>query len=239
LSARLDGEAEPVPAVWTDEHLRGCAACRGWQQRASTLTRMLRVRPAQVTPDITDRVLAAAPRPHPRGLWWRAALVAVAIAQLALGVAQVLGVDTGMRSPAVLSGNMSAHLFDESTAWNLAMGLGMLWAGLRARTTAGFLPVLGGFLAVLGGFSVRDLIVGDVTPTRIISHGLLVVGFALVCVVHRLGRGDPVPGNAVTTDADGTTRDGTAANVDPGRSGDRGGARGRPPLRPASRRRAA
>ncbi|HOW96081.1 MAG TPA: zf-HC2 domain-containing protein, partial [Mycolicibacterium fallax] len=34
LSARIDGEREPVPAARVDEHLAGCADCTDWHIRA-------------------------------------------------------------------------------------------------------------------------------------------------------------------------------------------------------------
>lgn len=185
LSARLDGEQEPVPAEQTDAHLHDCAGCRAWQRDTVALTRILRVRPAVATPDLTERILDAAPTPNPRGWWPRVALAGVALAQLTLGLAQTLGVGTGMPTPAASPGDMSAHLLDESTAWNLALGLAMLWVALRARAAGGLLPVFGGFLAILTAFSVHDLMVGDATADRVASHGLLLVGFALVWLVHR------------------------------------------------------
>jgi predicted anti-sigma-YlaC factor YlaD len=60
LSARLDGEAEPVAPAVVDEHLSNCPACRRWEAEAARLTRVLRVRPAVETPDLTAAVLAAA-----------------------------------------------------------------------------------------------------------------------------------------------------------------------------------
>ncbi|HEX7662616.1 MAG TPA: zf-HC2 domain-containing protein [Pseudonocardiaceae bacterium] len=69
LSARLDGEAEPVDPARADRHLRGCSDCRAWREDSVMLTRLLRVRPAVDTPDLTTRVLAAALRLR---RWWRA-----------------------------------------------------------------------------------------------------------------------------------------------------------------------
>ncbi|MFB9903920.1 zf-HC2 domain-containing protein [Allokutzneria oryzae] len=187
LSARMDGEPEPVPETATDQHLRGCADCRSWQARATALTRTLRVRPAVSPPDLAPAVLAAAPAPRQPGRWTRAALVAVATTQLALGIAQLVGV-----APASAHGGhdepMGGHLFNESTAWNLALAVGMLWAALRARTVAGLLPVLTGFLVVLGGFSVHDLIVGAVPFARVASHVPLVIGLGLLYALHRQQR---------------------------------------------------
>lgn len=224
-----------MPAAWTDEHLAQCPACQQWQARATALTRALRVRPATATPDLVGPVLETAVLPAPsRGWWARAALGAVAVAQLTLGMAEVLGVDQGMPDMAG-----SAHLFNESTAWNLALGLGMLWAALRTRAASGMLPLLGGFLLVLGAFSVHDLLDGTATLGRVASHGLLVVGMGLLYAVHRghaddrsptPGRGDALPSSTADT---ATAADDSTIRPSGRPSG------GRPPLRPAGHHRAA
>jgi predicted anti-sigma-YlaC factor YlaD len=188
VSARLDGEPEPVPAARTDRHLAGCAECRDWRRRAAAQARALRVRPAPPVPDLTARVLATAWRPPGRQRRWRVALAVVAAVQVVLGVAQLAGWHAGMLS----GGGMSTHLFDESTAWNLALGVGMAWVAWRSRAALGLLPVFGGFLLLLTGFCVRDAMAGEVTGVRLAEHGLLVIGFSLMLVVHRDGR-EPTP----------------------------------------------
>lgn len=202
LSARLDGETEPVPAESTDRHLAGCAACRTWQRQATALTRRLRVRPAVAEPDLTDRVLATAWPPRAgTGGRWRIALAVVAAAQLALGLAQLLGWHAGM--PAAGGHDMGAHLFDESTAWNVALGLGMAWVAWRARAAAGLIPVVGGFLVLLTAFCIRDLAAGTVTAMRVSEHGLLLIGFTLMLMVRRAaadGTHGPATRSAATVD---------------------------------------
>ncbi|WP_367127721.1 zf-HC2 domain-containing protein [Saccharothrix sp. HUAS TT1] len=64
LSARLDGEVEPVPAAETDAHLAQCPACTRRQAGAQALTRSIRVRPAGPGPEFVDAVPAAAPPRH-------------------------------------------------------------------------------------------------------------------------------------------------------------------------------
>ncbi|MDI3313544.1 MAG: zf-HC2 domain-containing protein [Mycobacterium sp.] len=59
VSARLDGEAEPVAPAVVDDHLSKCPACRRWQAAAARLTRALRVRPVVETPDLVTGVLSA------------------------------------------------------------------------------------------------------------------------------------------------------------------------------------
>ncbi len=189
----MDGEAEPVSGESTDAHLAGCVACRNWLQRAAVLNRALRVRPASAVPDLAPRVLAATSTlRRRRGLGWRIALACVAVAQFGLGAAEALGWSTGMGHSGQLMGGMSAHLFNESTCWNLALAAGLAWVAWRADSVGGLLPVFGGFLLLLTGYCVHDLVTGDATVARVASHGLLVVGFVLMVVVdRRYGRSGP------------------------------------------------
>ena len=195
LSARIDGEPEPYPADRVDRHLADCRHCQTWQRRATGLTRALRVRPVPSVPDVTDAVLARAWRPGRTLARWRIALAAVAGLQIALGVAQVLGWRAGMTPGMVMHGDMATHLFDESTAWNLALGIGMAWVAWRTRAVAGTLPMFGVFLTALTAFCVRDVAVGDVTAIRIAEHGLLLIGFTLMLMLRRANgqQGSPAP----------------------------------------------
>ncbi|GAA3512037.1 zf-HC2 domain-containing protein [Actinocatenispora rupis] len=195
LSARLDGEAGPDPAV--DAHLAGCAACRDWSERAVALTRRLRVRPVPPAPDLTDRIMAAAPPPAPpRGTGWRVALAVVALAQLGLGVGQLFGWHAG--SP-VMPAAMESHLFNESTAWNVALAFGLGWVAWRGAA-GGLLPVFGGFLVLVGAYSAHDLVSGTATAARVLTHGLLLLGFVLMLVVDRRGRPRTGPVTAMPDD---------------------------------------
>jgi predicted anti-sigma-YlaC factor YlaD len=233
LSARADGEPEPVPAGETDAHLAACAACRGWQEGAAALTRALRLRAAVDVPDLTGAILAAVPpvTPSTRGWTARAVLAGVAVAQLTLGLAQVFGVDTGHAG----HGGGATHLFNESTAWNLALGLGMFWTALRPRATTGMVPVMAAFVAVLVPFSAQDLLSGAAPVSRITSHALLVIGLALLLVVHRgrsPGDGTPSSRSPLTTPTDLGGAADVPANPDPG-------GRSWGHLRPVSRKHAA
>ncbi|HEX7309093.1 zf-HC2 domain-containing protein [Lentzea sp.] len=191
LSARLDGEDEGVPAAEVDAHLETCAPCHEWQETATALNRTLRVRPATPVPDLTAAIVAAAPpvtRAAPRGWLARTLLGGVAIAQLTLGLAQVLGTGSSSHGGHA-TGVDSSHLFNESTAWNLALGLGLLWTALRPAATAGMLPVTAAFVAVLIPYSASDLLSGTATAGRVLSHSLLLAALALLALTHFRGRG--------------------------------------------------
>jgi predicted anti-sigma-YlaC factor YlaD len=229
LSARLDGEDELGPAEHTDGHLDRCAACQVWWRRASGLNRTLRVRPATPVPDLTAVILENAPPPAPAQGWWaRGALTAVASAQVALALGQVFGMLT------IHHGGepVATHLFNESTAWNLALGIGMLWAAFRPRVTSGLIPALTAFVVVLFAYSTHDLITGAAPVQRVAGHTLLVAGLILLVVVNRQ-TGTPSPGSAAGTGSASTSA------ADPPEPGPADDSTGRPPLRPASRHDAA
>jgi predicted anti-sigma-YlaC factor YlaD len=216
ISARLDGEAAPVSEDQLARHLAECTGCRAWEQRAGDLSRALRVRPVERSPDLVGAVVRAHESQRGRVLqrWPRILLGCVALCQVALGISQVLSSHGSAAHPV---GGMptAGHLFNESTAWNIALGLGLLWCAFRVRATAGVVPVLSAFLAVLTGFCVVDFINAAVSAGRLASHGLLVLGLVLLVVVQRdRGRGWPRPGRAHAAD------DGAPPNASDARIGE-------------------
>ncbi|MEQ0561191.1 hypothetical protein ABJI51_19060 [Amycolatopsis sp. NEAU-NG30] len=201
LSARLDGEAEPVSP---DGHLAGCAACQEWFAGAQRLRRAMLLRPAPPVPDLTEAILERTPAPSGEGWGLRIALAVVAIGQLGLAFAQLLG---------TAGAHGVAHLDHESGAWNLAVGIGLLAAVARPKTAAGQLPLLTGFVGVLLVLSAGDLAAGQVTLSRLATHLLVVLGLALLYAVHRhhhRDRGTPLP--AATAD-DGATTGGSTVDT--------------------------
>ncbi|MHA6805886.1 zf-HC2 domain-containing protein [Salinifilum ghardaiensis] len=185
LSARLDGEAPPVPAEHVEQHLAECSACRSWEQRARDLSRSLRLRPVHPVPDVSRSVVeAAASRPRRPARWPRVLLACVAVCQIALGASQLTGLpgSGGDHAERALT---AGHLFNESTSWNLALGLGLLWCAYRVRASAGLIPVLSAFLAVLTGFCAVDFANSAVSVSRLAAHGLLVLGLVCLLLVHR------------------------------------------------------
>src|SRR5260370_32457331 len=60
-SARLDGAASELEAKALDAHLAGCPGCRAWAAEAAKVTALARLAPADRVPDLTARIMAAAP----------------------------------------------------------------------------------------------------------------------------------------------------------------------------------
>ncbi len=195
LSARIDGEAEPIPADMTDRHLGTCSACRGWYRSAETLRRTMILQTAPPVPDLTAAITADLPPARRAPQLARAALAAVAVAQTGVALAQLFGSGTSGHGAF-----MMGHMTHESAAWNLAVGIGLIWAALRTRTAAAQLPMLSVFVGALTAASLLDLIRGDVTAARLATHIPVLVGVALLYLVHRLHCDGGEPGHLQSTD---------------------------------------
>ncbi|HTX97550.1 MAG TPA: DUF2275 domain-containing protein [Mycobacterium sp.] len=192
LSARIDGEREPVPTLRVDEHLGSCAGCREWYSRAVEQTQHLRrlVGRSQVSavPKSRDRSPARPPLPAwATATWQRWALSVVGVIQIGLAAAQGFGVDVGMPSrghDAIMGG----HLLNESTAWLAALGVVMVVAALRPAAASGLAAVLVVFSIVLAGFVMNDAASGAVTVVRLLSHLPVLAGTLLALLVWRAAR---------------------------------------------------
>ena len=199
LSARIDGEREPVPAARVDEHLVGCGACREWQAAAIEQTRLLRRLAGRSQ-------LAAVREPTPersRSIGWaqvswrRWALGAVGVVQLGLALAQALGADLGLPQA-----HSAGHVLNESTAWSAALGVVMLAAASRPVMAGGLMWVLATFGAFLFLYEVIDTDEGHVTLDRPLTHLPVVLGAVLAYLVWRRDResGGPQPDRPVVAD---------------------------------------
>jgi predicted anti-sigma-YlaC factor YlaD len=183
LSARIDGEREPIPAARVDEHLAGCDSCRQWQAAAVEQTQLMRRLAGRSQ---LSAVRSAPDRPAPRVrrpsiTWPRWALGAVGVVQLGLAIAQGLGADLGVGQHAATGG----HVLNESTAWSAALGVVMLAAAVRPVAASGLAWVLGVFTAFLVAYEISDTDAGHITIDRPLSHLPVVAGAVLALLVWR------------------------------------------------------
>jgi len=185
LSARIDGEREPVPAARVDEHLAGCQSCRDWQAAAIEQTQLLRRMAGRSQLAAVRDPIAEPIQGMRRGAvpWRRWALGAVGVVQLGLAVAQGLGADLGVPHAA-----SAGHVLNESTAWSAALGVVMLMAALRPVMAGGLMWVLATFAAFLLLYEVIDTDEGRVTFDRPLTHLPVVVGAVLAFLVWRRDR---------------------------------------------------
>lgn len=198
LSARIDGEREPIPAARVDEHLLGCDSCRQWQAAAVEQTQLMRRLAGRSQ---LSAVRSAPDRQPPRMRgpsvsWPRWALGAVGVVQLGLAIAQGLGAHLGVPHAAT-----AGHVLNESTAWSAALGVVMIAAAVRPVVAGGLTWVLGAFAAFLMLYEITDTEAGRVTIDRPLTHLPVVVGTVLALLVWRRDHGQ------------GTHRDPTAAAV--------------------------
>ncbi|MFG2040897.1 zf-HC2 domain-containing protein [Dactylosporangium sp. NPDC048998] len=211
LSARLDGEDEPIEPALVDAHLAGCAACREWERQAVAVTRLVRLQPMPAAPPSVESLLAGfrsaqadGPQPadRPAGKAERVAGTTAAGAARALprrrlvlvlrvllgafGAAQfVLGITQAATAATANHLHGSGHVFHESAAWNVAIGAGFAWIATRRATPAGALPMLTAFVALLALLSASDLMAGTVETTRLVSHAFVLAGYAIVVALSR------------------------------------------------------
>lgn len=189
LSARIDGEREPVPSARVDEHIRSCRWCAGWYERAREQAVVLRSLAGAETTSLLESAT-----PHvgagARLLGWcrqyglRAALALAGLIQLAVAVVQAAGVDFGVVA-AHRGAATGAHLLNESTAWCGALGIVTVAAALRPAVTAGLAGVLVAYVGLLSCYVIADAIAGQVTAIRIVSHAPVVAAAVLAVLAWR------------------------------------------------------
>jgi predicted anti-sigma-YlaC factor YlaD len=179
LSARFDGEATGAPDHVVDDHLAGCAACRGWAAHLTRLGRALRLRPVDPVPDLSGPILAAAAAERRRAAATpgpaRVALALVGVAQLLLALPGLLGDAAGA----------TAHVARDHGSWELALAAGLIFAALRPARTTGLLPVLAVLTIALLGSTTIDVLSGLTTVSAESSHLLPLTGLAMLVVLQR------------------------------------------------------
>ena len=206
VSAAQDGEDPGVPADVVRAHLDGCAECRAWQERQHVLTRQVRLGGPALDHDLVPAVLAARPagpqhggrvgwgtgrasRPRQRPGWISAALVLVALAQLAITVPLlVMGHDH----------DASAHAAHELGSFDLALAIAFVVGAVRPRLSAGLAwpcVIAAGGLAVT---AVTGIIEGQTPGADEAQHLVAVIGALLLAWQARGGAGAEQPGAAVS-----------------------------------------
>ncbi|MCT2281408.1 zf-HC2 domain-containing protein [Micromonospora chalcea] len=193
LSAQLDGEETHDERAAAAAHLQACADCRRWEAMALEATRRAGIQTVTSPPGLTDALLtessASTPRHgRPAALMRRAARPFLRVVLGVLGAAQiVLGLAQIFQGAGPLQEG-SPHLWHESAAWNVGVGVGFVFVALRRTPPAGTVPVLSVFVAMLMLLSVNDLITGHVAAHRLLSHGFLLAGYVGTLLLSRSGR---------------------------------------------------
>jgi predicted anti-sigma-YlaC factor YlaD len=182
ISARLDGEDPGADDAAVYAHLADCADCRAFAQRAESLHRTVRLAPAPTIPDLTPGILAAigaeeraAAEPDTNdALRW--ILVVVAVAQIAIAIpALILGNDAGL----------PVHTARHIGSFDVALGVGFLYAAWKPSRIAGLLPLVAALVACLVASSLLDVASGNTQAWSEGQHVLDFVGLAVVWLLSR------------------------------------------------------
>lgn len=188
LSARLDGEREPVPSARVDEHLDACPTCGAWFEQAAGQARRLRrlvdSRPPLASVGYLDSAHPAACPRSPLG-WQRWTLLGVGLGQIVVACVQVFGVGIVLNQ---------AHLLSESAAWSIALGLTMVGTALRPVAATGLAGVMTAFIGVFAVILAIDMWSGTFTAVRVLILLPVVAGTALATIVSLNAR-SPRPGS--------------------------------------------
>lgn len=184
LSAAMDGEAVPGLAMTdVDQHVQGCRPCTRWQDQAARINRLATLSPAGEERDLTDTVLRAAfAKEEPRKvaslpyLLVRIGLVLAAVAQAAVALVELLGQDDPMTA-------MAGHMDHETSAFNFAIGVVLVFVAADPRRARAQLPLLGSVVGVLVLVSTFDLGAHAVGWSRLLTHIPLAVGLILVVLL--------------------------------------------------------
>ncbi|WP_182545948.1 zf-HC2 domain-containing protein [Halosaccharopolyspora lacisalsi] len=223
LSAELDGEAGERERSAAEAHLESCASCRDHYGDMMTITRAVRVMPVESGPDVTEVVLPAwRPRWRDRVRGpagdrlrrvLRGLLGVVALVQLWVAFAQVTGFGVDVYPGS--AGAPMSHVDHETGAWNAAIAVALGWIAFRARYAAAHLPVLASFGCLLTGLCVWDLVLGQVSIARVVSHLPVLLGLLLVtglaAVRDERGRPDTPTAGRPESPEQAVETDGSAA----------------------------
>ena len=187
LSARLDGEDPGIDEATVDEHLGSCGACSAWSDEVATLHRMVRVREAEIVPDLTAAILGTAPTAPVRrspmaevispARW---ALFVVGLTQLVLAAPPLLlGEDAGA----------TVHVARELGSFDVALAVGLLVAAWQPARAWGLLPVIAALGLVMASTAVVDVVRGTASSLGEAHHALDLAGLVLLWRVAREERG--------------------------------------------------
>lgn len=167
-------------------HLAQCEGCRAFAHDVEDLHRAVRLSPAPAIPDLTPQILgaignettaregAAFDADTQRVLRW--VLVAIAVAQIAIALpALLLGADAGL----------PVHTARHIGSFDVALGVGFLFAAWRPARISGLLPVVAALVVCLVGSSLLDVVAGNTAALGEAQHVTDFVGLAVVWLLSR------------------------------------------------------
>jgi predicted anti-sigma-YlaC factor YlaD len=186
ISARLDGEDPGLDEATVYGHLATCSGCRAFAHDTEELHRAVRLAPAPAIPDLTAGILAAigdetrtdtvATAHSETQHALRGILLAIAITQIAIAIPALLfGSDAGL----------PVHAARHIGSFDVALGVGFLFAAWRPSRIPGLLPVVVALVVCLVGSSLLDVASGNTAALGEAQHVLDFVGLAVVWLLSR------------------------------------------------------
>jgi predicted anti-sigma-YlaC factor YlaD len=181
ISARLDGEDPGLDEATLYGHLAQCAECRAFSHDVEDLHRAVRLSPAPEIRDLTPAILTAIGNDTrgeeidtQRVLRW--VLFVIAVAQIAIAVPALLfGADAGL----------PVHTARHIGSFDVALGVGFLFAAWRPSRIPGLLPVVAALVVCLVGSSLLDVAAGNTAALGEVQHVTDFVGLAVVWLLSR------------------------------------------------------
>lgn len=176
LSARLDGEPTGLDDPTLHAHLAGCPSCRSFDERLADVHRRIRVRPAEVVPDLSTAIMARVAPATPARTFARVSLLVVAIA---LGLVTL---------PTLLSApGPHAHETRHFAIYDLALAAGFAYVVVRPWVARALLPMFAALGVLMLAGAVVDAALGGDSSLGDSHHVLQFVGIALVALLARPG----------------------------------------------------
>lgn len=190
LSAMLDGEELPEERAMAQAHVTECTECSRFVERSAHVTRLARTELVEPLADLSLSLRDVIDqRPSVTRFDWltslRVLLAAIGVGQLGLVTGELLASAGHDDAPAGIDGATLTHFSHESSAWNLALAVGFLCAAVRPSRTRGLVPLVAAFVCGVMTLSVVDLVGGRVGGSRMLSHGVAVLGLVTLLALTR------------------------------------------------------
>ncbi|MDG1265968.1 MAG: zf-HC2 domain-containing protein [Ilumatobacter sp.] len=175
LSAQLDGETSESERERLHHHLTRCLECRQLSAQYLQLDRRVRLRPAELVPDLRPAILTRIrPAVLGRNGWMRPALAWVAVVLVIQNVT------------ALVAGEMNGaevHLARHLGAFGVALGVGLAFVAWRPHRAYGLLPFAGALIATMMLSAAFDIVENGRSAVSEISHIAELAGLWLVWVI--------------------------------------------------------
>lgn len=175
ISAATDDELHGDEHGRLEAHLEICPRCRRHADAVASLTRAVRLRPAQVERGFVTRLMnRSRPARLGRGGWLRPALACCSLAIAILSVRPLVLADVD---------GAATHVARHVGASSLALAVGLLYAAWRPHRAFGLLPLVGALLATTLLSTLLDTLNGSQSVMSEAVHIVEMVGLVLLWLV--------------------------------------------------------